>query len=473
MKHNINPQTPQIPTQREEFLSLKEYKDKDITCNWSNTNVLALKDQIRYPRTEEDLQDIVRSYTGKIRVVGSRLSYEPIASVTAEGSDAILLSLEKLQGFVSMTEDSVTFFAGSSVDSLNQFLIKHDRMLPASPGVIGIQTLAGAISTGTHGQGLRQSTLSDAVLKLRVVLPDGSLREVDNSSEDFGAFIMSLGCLGVITQVTFKTIPNQIFTCQKITTNYADLVHLYPRMNQRSRFVKAWWFSWTDEVHIWEVNEASPEEIELYKQNGGELTPVSAVDESLNNTIDDTMVKMGQDTNDASFKGKHFETVTRFKDVTNVTGNIYQVFCKGIPAPQINCEIAIPFEKVGEALKILKKWQKKSETSSLHYPFILRCTGASKAFLSPAYGKEVCYIGFLVYLAEDGSFIQGSMERMEEIQERLAKIGGIPHFGKHFVRELYDFPSLLPKWRDFISLKKKIDPNGKFENTWIKKLLTE
>jgi FAD/FMN-containing dehydrogenase len=48
-------------------------------------------------------------------------------------------------------------------------------MLDACPGVIAIQTIAGAISTGTHGQGLNQSTLSDAVLKLTVITPSGNI----------------------------------------------------------------------------------------------------------------------------------------------------------------------------------------------------------------------------------------------------------------------------------------------------------
>jgi FAD/FMN-containing dehydrogenase len=47
--------------------------------------------------------------------------------------------------------------------------------LDASPGVIAIQTAAGAISTGTHGQGLFQSTLADAVVKMTIVTPKGKL----------------------------------------------------------------------------------------------------------------------------------------------------------------------------------------------------------------------------------------------------------------------------------------------------------
>jgi FAD/FMN-containing dehydrogenase len=51
-------------------------------------------------------------------------------------------------------------------------------MITASPGVISIQTISGAISTGTHGQGIFQSTISDAILKITIVNPKGKVYEI-------------------------------------------------------------------------------------------------------------------------------------------------------------------------------------------------------------------------------------------------------------------------------------------------------
>jgi D-arabinono-1,4-lactone oxidase len=66
---------------------------------------------------------------------------------------------------------------------------------------------------------------------------------------------------------------------------------------------------------------------------------------------------------------------------------------------------------MNDALRALRVWYKTSSHKP-HYPFILRCTGKSQAFLSGSYGREVCWIGFLVYLAKDGSFVKGSLEMM-------------------------------------------------------------
>ena len=129
----------------------------------------------------------------------------------------------------------------------------------------------------------------------------------------------------------------------------------------------------------------------------------------------------------------------------------------------------MPLERMQEALEILQHWQERNP-GALHYPFILRCTGPSEAWLSAAYGKSVCWIGFLVYLAADGTFVGGSMEQMRELQQLLVPLGGTPHFGKHLAMDLYDFPALLPRWHDFLALKAELDPHGRFENRWLGEL---
>lgn len=85
----------------------------------------------------------------------------------------------------------------------------------------------------------------------------------------------------------------------------------------------------------------------------------------------------------------------------------------------------MPLHRMNEALETLQAWQ-QANPGVLHYPFILRCTGPSEAWLSAAYDKSVCWVGFLVYLAADGTFVNGSMEQMRELQQLLVPLGGIP-----------------------------------------------
>ncbi|MFM5719493.1 D-arabinono-1,4-lactone oxidase [Aeromonas caviae] len=454
------------------FHSIKAIGNREVLFNWSRTNPLGALDQVWRPTTRDELQQLLREYPErKLRLIGSGLSFEPIHSVYAEGSQALLVDLHHLRGQLDKTADTVTYLAGTPLDTVYADLIAMDRMLPASPGVIGIQTLGGALSTGTHGQGLHQSALCDAVAALTVMLASGDIIRVDRTDPRFGAFVMGMGMLGILLDVTLNTVPNRIMRCTKFTTDYPFLLEHNERLNREHAFVKSWWFAWTGESHIWLVDPASDDEVARYRAGGSEpLVLEGDMDErmnlALNATIDATLQKMARDTKDEARAGEHFETVRRFKDASDLVGNVYQILCKGIPAPQINCEVAVPLERMGEALAILQAWQ-EANPGVLHYPFILRCTGPSVAWLSAAHDKSVCWIGFLVYLAADGTFVGGSMEQMRELQQLLVPLGGIPHFGKHLVMDLYDFPALLPRWHDFLALKRELDPHGRFENRWL------
>ncbi|BBT68178.1 D-arabinono-1,4-lactone oxidase [Aeromonas caviae] len=454
------------------FHSIKAIGNREVLFNWSRTNPLGALDQVWRPTTRDELQQLLREYPErKLRLIGSGLSFEPIHSVYAEGSQALLVDLHHLRGQLDKTADTVTYLAGTPLDTVYADLIAMDRMLPASPGVIGIQTLGGALSTGTHGQGLHQSALCDAVAALTVMLASGDIIRVDRTDPRFGAFVMGMGMLGILLDVTLNTVPNRIMRCTKFTTDYPFLLEHNERLNREHAFVKSWWFAWTGESHIWLVDPASDDEVARYRAGGSEpLVLEGDMDErmnlALNATIDATLQKMARDTKDEARAGEHFETVRRFKDASDLVGNVYQILCKGIPAPQINCEVAVPLDRMGEALEILQAWQ-EANPGVLHYPFILRCTGPSVAWLSAAHDKSVCWIGFLVYLAADGTFVGGSMEQMRELQQLLVPLGGIPHFGKHLAMDLYDFPALLPRWHDFLALKRELDPHGRFENRWL------
>lgn len=460
------------------FHSIKAIGNREVLFNWSRTNPLGALDQVWRPTTRDELQQLLREYPErKLRLIGSGLSFEPIHSVYAEGSQALLVDLHHLRGQLAKTADTVTYQAGTPLDTVYADLIAMDRMLPASPGVIGIQTLGGALSTGTHGQGLHQSALCDAVAAMTVMLASGDIIRVDRTDPRFGAFVMGMGMLGVLLDVTLNTVPIRIMRCTKFTTDYPFLLAHNERLNREHAFVKSWWFAWTGESHIWLVDPASDEEVARYRAGGSEpLVLEGDMDErmnlALNATIDATLQKMARDTKDEARAGEHFETVRRFKDASDLVGNVYQILCKGIPAPQINCEVAVPLERMGEALERLQAWQ-QANPGVLHYPFILRCTGPSEAWLSAAHGKSVCWIGFLVYLAADGTFVGGSMEQMRELQQLLVPLGGTPHFGKHLAMDLYDFPALLPRWHDFLALKRELDPHGRFENRWLGELFAD
>ncbi|CAK9885268.1 MAG: L-gulono-1,4-lactone dehydrogenase [Candidatus Erwinia impunctatus] len=438
--------------------------------NWANNAVLGEKKQIHQPENEQVLRQLISDAPGRIRMIGSKMSPGRMLDLSADTD--IFIDLSKLSGMISSTADSATFWGGTLLQDIYTTLTDMGRMLPSSPGVIAAQTLGGALATGTHGQGLQQSSIADEALMIRMVLADGSVREFVRGDDWFPAVQSGLGALGVVTQVTLRTQPSRVYTCFKHAFNADDLEHDIAAWNHQYVLSKAWWFPEENQVHVWNSREASAEEMASYLANNNQLLSREVTSDAMNQTIDQTLEHMRSDTQIVDDNGKPFRTVTRFKDFSDVTGDIYQVFCRGIATPQINVEIGIPLSRVPDVVQKIKRWHTETQPH-MHYPVIMRCTGASEAWLSPSFGEETCYFGFVVYYAEDGSLSAEGLAFLTAVEALLAEEGGKPHWGKYFDASLYDWSRCYPHWGDFLSVKTQLDPGNKFANTFIDSLFDQ
>lgn len=431
--------------------------------NWAQNATLGDKNAVSAPETEAELQALIAASQGKIRMMGSKMSPGRMLELIEQGDT--LLDLRHLRGLLAITDDSATFAGGTPLHEVYEILSGVGRMLPASPGVIASQSLAGALATGTHGQGLQQSSIADEALSIRMVLADGSIQEFDRDHSWFGAVQLGLGSLGVVTQVTLRTQPSLVYTCFKNAVTADTLEQDLIDWNKNYALSKAWWFPEENQVHVWAAREATPEEEECYHDNNDDLVVQKETSDAMNETIEQTLVHMRSDTKIVDEQGKPFRTVTRFKDFSDVTGDVYQVFCRGIATPQINVEIAIPLARVGKVIAKIKSWHADTQPH-MHYPVILRCTGASSSWLNPSYGQESCFFGFVVYYAEDGTLSEEGVSFLRAVEEVLAAEGGRPHWGKYFEAPLYDWPTLYPRWGDFVEVRSELDPQHKFENAF-------
>lgn len=435
--------------------------------NWAQNARVGSRQQLHQPRSEAELQQLLRSNPGRVRVTGSRLSPGRMLSVEP---DDLLIDLSEMSGLLAQDDNSVTVAAGTTLNDLYIQLTAMDRMLHASPGVIAVQKLAGAMATGTHGQGMNQSSLADEALRIRMVLADGSVREFVRGEPDFPAAQVTLGALGIVTAVTLRTQPYRIYTCHKNSVSADNLEQDLLRWNQEHVLSKAWWFVDDNQMHVWNADEASGEERAQWEANDRQVVKhKDEGDDSLNNTIDQTLEQMHRDTQIHGKGGKQFRTVTRFRDFTDVTGDIYQLFCRGIAVPQINVEIGIPLSRTAEAIGKIKRWYAETHPH-MHYPIILRCTGASSAWLSPASDEPTCFFGFVVYYADDGSLSQDGLHFLTEVEKLLVEHGGRPHWGKYYDPSRYDWRDIYPRWDDFRALRATLDPQRRFSNDYLNTL---
>jgi len=80
--------------------------------NWAHNATLGNRQQLRRPQNEAELQQLVASHHGKIRVIGSRMAPGRMLDIAASGD--LLLDLSALSGLIASTDDTVTF-AGATL----------------------------------------------------------------------------------------------------------------------------------------------------------------------------------------------------------------------------------------------------------------------------------------------------------------------------------------------------------------------
>lgn len=170
-------------------------------------NIVLNAQHFYHPESEDAVLAILNEHQGQqIRCVGRLHSWSPVI----EG-DTVLLDLRQLRGVEVMQRDGrkvVRVGAGCQIKSLLAEIERQGLTLP-SVGFITEQTIAGAISTGTHGSG--RHSLSHYVVAVRVACYDPATKKAVirefNSGDELRAARCSLGTLGVILSVTMECRP--------------------------------------------------------------------------------------------------------------------------------------------------------------------------------------------------------------------------------------------------------------------------
>ncbi|KMT01883.1 hypothetical protein BVRB_9g210020 [Beta vulgaris subsp. vulgaris] len=171
-----------------------------------------------YPENEDRLISYVRDATmmkRKIKVA-TKYGHSFTKLVCPDGEDGLIISTKNLNKVinVNMTEETMTVESGITLKQLIDEAAKVNLALPNAPYWAGV-TVGGMLGTGAHGSSLwgRGSAVHDYVVSLKMVSPGEheddyyKVRTITISDEDLDAAKVSLGVLGVISQVTLKLDP--------------------------------------------------------------------------------------------------------------------------------------------------------------------------------------------------------------------------------------------------------------------------
>lgn len=163
-------------------------------------------------RSEQDIVDAVRRAAREgavVRAVGSRNGSAPYRVPAADDTRFILLDLSAYGEVISLDVAGrrIHVQAGMQQRHLCAALEAAGLALPATNGS-GWLTIGGTLTTGSLCGS--RFLLNDQVLALTVVEADGAVRRVAREDADFGAWLCSLGVLGVLSSVELEAVPTFI-----------------------------------------------------------------------------------------------------------------------------------------------------------------------------------------------------------------------------------------------------------------------
>src|SRR5450432_3675744 len=176
---------------------------QDRLKNWAG-NLTFSTSNVFYPKTVAEVQALVKK-SDRLRGLGTRHCFNTIAD-----SKYNLISSNGLNNIISIDKvnNTVTVEGGIKYGELSPYLDKKGFALQNLASLPHI-SVAGSITTATHGSGVKNGNLSSAVSGLEIVVADGSVITLSrkNDGENFNAAVVGLGAIGFITKVTLDILP--------------------------------------------------------------------------------------------------------------------------------------------------------------------------------------------------------------------------------------------------------------------------
>ena len=392
------------------------------------------------------LQDLVAA-AQHIRALGTRHSFSDVAD-----SPGVLVSLDRLAPDVTIDRAAMTatVAAGTTYGVLADRLEAQGFALP-NMGSLPHISVAGATATGTHGSGDGNGILASSIAAIELVTADGSLITVDRTSSDLPALAVGLGAFGVITRITLDIQPSflvrqDVYRAAPWDSVLANLDEVMASAYSVSLMTGfdgpvVWW--------VWQKSRVDPGSPEA---SGSAAVPASRFGGSWD---DDAELPVPNSLNPrAGIPGPWSQRLPHFRlDAPPSVGG-----------DELQTEYFVGREHGAAALEILRSMGERI-APHLHAAEI-RTVAADELWLSPAYRRDSLAIGFTwrKHPVEVGALLPVIEGALEPFTPR-------PHWGKLFRFDAAELAPRFPRVPDFLRLARKYDPDGKFWNPFLNRVL--
>ena len=405
------------------------------------------------PETESQIIDAIgeaRARDLPVKAIGALHSFVPIPA-----TEGVCVSLDRYRQVLEVEESRVTVQAGITIAELNTALRQHGLALPVN-GFYTAQTIAGAISTATHGGSLHHGTLADQVEAIRIVRPDGTVLDIGAADGRFHAVVVSLGLLGIVSTVTLKCVPEFYLRSEARVCSIEQLLTEFDSIQRGNDFVDVLYHPQTRQVKMLLMNRVP------VPQNEPISPPIESVPPSvarkklvsfvfrnflrvLNTTSSESMnravVNRVIDTLYPSEGIRRSDEALTFGDLSAVE-----------PFPIDDMEFAVPYGQAVDALRELSDLFERKRNFPRFFPVHLRCSRAGEHWLSPNHRRDVCWFEFWQYPSNPALYAELA-SLFDRFDSRL-------HWGKIGSTDPERLTGLYERWADFARLRSEWDPEG-------------
>ncbi|HSS34450.1 MAG TPA: D-arabinono-1,4-lactone oxidase [Solirubrobacterales bacterium] len=425
-------------------------------ANWAGDQSCAPAEVAR-PRSREQLAEVVGAATAagrRLSVAGSGHSFTEAAL-----TDGTMVRIEALSGVqdADVASGLVRVGAGTVLADLNEELARLGLAME-NLGDIDSQTLAGAISTGTHGTGAGLRNISAQVEALELVLADGSVRELTAGErpELLRAARVGVGALGAISAVTLRCVP--AFTLRRVDSPQPRerVLDRFDELAEANDHFELFTFPYADNALVLERNRtAEPAQ------------PRGAVAAFLNDIVLENWALEA-----LSATGKALPRAIpalarlagRLASGSSTVDRSDRVFVNERRVRFTEMEYGVPREHGPEAARRVIEWV-RANRYPVFFPIEMRVAGGDDAALSPSHGRETAYIAVHQYR---GMEWRPYFEAVEEIMDSY---GGRPHWGKRHFQTAATLAPRYPAWAEFQAARDELDPGRAFTNEYAERVL--
>ena len=423
--------------------------------NWAG-NQQSKPVRIECPASESDVVEIIRQAVlnkQRVKVVGSGHSFTGIAV-----PDEVMIDLTRLNQVRNVDHSGglITVQAGIVLSDLNAQLELHQLSMP-NLGDVTYQTLAGALSTSTHGTGLQRTGLAAQIRAFKMVSASGEVLVCSplENAEIFHCGRVSLGALGIITEVTLNVVPAFNLRAVEQPMRISDVLDNYSQLIEENDFFEFYWVPHTK----WALTKANNVSSDAIDSPGRFATWYNKM--FLENYAFGVLCRIG----------RLFPTlIPKLATILPSSGRVeyvnvsHRIFSSKRLVKFYEMEYSISLNSLVAALReVMHMLDERGFRIS--FPVEVRCTGSDDIPFSTSTGRRSAYIAVHMFKGSEYD------EYFSAVEAILRKHKGRPHWGKIHNLNANDISSLYPEYQRFIEVRNQLDPEGVFTNDYLRRVL--